>query len=69
MMRKQKNSCHCIIVIISQDLKAQSENGRSTKHTQSCSLLKTLSAQFLMQKNVERGRERELQWHDIDKCM
>jgi hypothetical protein len=59
MMRKQKNSCHCIIIIISQDLKAQLENGRNTKHTQSCSLLKKNSAQFLMQKNVERERERE----------
>jgi hypothetical protein len=58
MIRKQKNSCHCII-IISQDLKAQLENGRNTTHTQSCSLLKNLSAQFLMQKNVERERESE----------
>jgi hypothetical protein len=33
MIRKQKNSCHCII-IISEDLKAQLENGRNTKHTQ-----------------------------------
>ncbi len=37
-----------------------------TQNIQSCSLLKNLSAQFLMQKNVERERERErvtVAWH------